>query len=98
MPPKVAIIIYSMYGHIAQMAEAEKAGIEEAGGRVDIYQIEETLSEEVLAKLHAPPKPDYPIMTARALPDYDAFLFGVPTRYGNFPGQWKAFWDTTGGL
>jgi NAD(P)H dehydrogenase (quinone) len=23
---------------------------------------------------------------------------GVPTRYGNFPAQWKAFWDATGGL
>lgn len=28
---------------------------------------------------------------------YDAFLFGIPTRYGNFPAQWKTFWDTTGG-
>lgn len=27
-----------------------------------------------------------------------AFLFGIPTRYGNFPAQWKTFWDTTGGL
>jgi len=24
-------------------------------------------------------------------------LFGIPTRYGNFPAQWKTFWDTTGG-
>lgn len=23
---------------------------------------------------------------------------GIPTRYGNFPAQWKAFWDATGGL
>jgi NAD(P)H dehydrogenase (quinone) len=23
---------------------------------------------------------------------------GIPTRYGNFPAQWKAFWDSTGGL
>lgn len=27
-----------MYGHIAQLAQAEKKGIEEAGGSVDIYQ------------------------------------------------------------
>lgn len=27
----------------------------------------------------------------------DGFLFGIPTRYGNFPAQWKAFWDKTGG-
>jgi len=27
-----------MYGHIKQLAEAGKAGIEAAGGKVDIYQ------------------------------------------------------------
>lgn len=29
---------YSMYGHIRQLAEAEKAGIEKAGGTADLYQ------------------------------------------------------------
>lgn len=29
---------------------------------------------------------------------FKAFLFGIPTRFGNFPAQFKAFWDTTGGL
>lgn len=48
--------------------------------------------------MHAPPKPtDIPVITAAKLEEYDAFLFGIPTRYGNFPAQWKAFWDTTGG-
>ncbi|KIK42330.1 benzoquinone reductase [Suillus luteus UH-Slu-Lm8-n1] len=96
--PKVAIIIYSMYGHIAKMAEAVKSGIESAGGSSTIYQITETLPDEVLAKMHAPAKPAYPIITPSELADFDAFIFGVPTRYGNFPAQWKAFWDGTGGL
>jgi len=30
------------------------------------------------------------------LEQYDAFLLGIPTRYGNFPAQWKTFWDKTG--
>lgn len=96
--PKVAIIIYSMYGHITQLAEAEKKGIEAAGGKAVIYQIPETLPEEVLAKMHAAPKPAYPIASQDTLTEYDAFLFGIPTRFGNFPAQWKAFWDRTGGL
>ncbi|KZS97111.1 flavo protein WrbA [Sistotremastrum niveocremeum HHB9708] len=96
--PKVAIIIYSMYGHIAKMAESVKAGVESAGGKATIYQIPETLPQEVLAKMHAPPKPDYPVISAPELTEFDAFIFGIPTRYGNFPGQWKAFWDTTGQL
>jgi len=99
MAPKIAIVYYSMYGHIAQLAEAEKKGIESAGGTVDVYQLPETLPEEVLSKMHAPPK-DSKIKTLEdpaVLAEYDAFLFGIPTRYGNFPAQWKTFWDKTGG-
>lgn len=98
MAQKVAIIIYSMYHHIATMAEEVKRGIEAAGGSADIYQVPETLSEEVLAKLHAPAKPNYPIATNDTLTSYNAFMFGIPTRYGNYPAQFKAFWDATGGL
>ncbi|KAE9400012.1 flavo protein WrbA [Gymnopus androsaceus JB14] len=98
MAPKVAIVIYSMYGHITKMAEAVKAGVESAGGQVTVYQIPETLPQDVLAKMHAPEKPNYPIIDADKLVEYDAFLFGIPTRYGNFPAQWKTFWDTTGQL
>ncbi|KAG2063801.1 flavoprotein WrbA [Suillus decipiens] len=96
--PKVAIIVYSMYGHIAQLAESVKKGIESAGGSTTIYQIGETLPDDVLAKMYAPPKPSYPIIQPADLANFDAFIFGVPTRYGNFPAQWKAFWDATGGL
>ncbi|TEB31064.1 NADH-quinone oxidoreductase [Coprinellus micaceus] len=96
--PRVAIIIYSMYGHIAKLAMAEKAGIEKAGGKADILQVPETLAKEVLDKMNAPAKSDFPIATPDDLPNYDAYLFGVPTRYGNFPAQWKAFWDATGQL
>ncbi|QEO23417.1 hypothetical_protein [Candidozyma auris] len=80
------------------MAESVKKGVEAAGGKADIYQIPETLSEEVLGKMGAPAKPNYPIATLDTLTSYDAFLFGIPTRFGNYPAQWKTFWDSTGGL
>lgn len=96
--PKVAIIIYTLYGHIAKLAEAEKKGIEAAGGTADIFQVPETLSKEIVTALGGIQKPDYPIATRDTLVEYDAFLFGIPTRFGNFPAQWKAFWDATGGL
>ncbi|KAH3674239.1 hypothetical protein WICMUC_003481 [Wickerhamomyces mucosus] len=98
MAPKVAIIIYTLYGHIASLAEAEKRGIEQAGGEATIFQIPETLSDDILIKLHAPTKPNYPIATIETLVEFDAFLFGIPTRFGNFPAQWKSFWDSTGSL
>ncbi|CAK9437219.1 uncharacterized protein LODBEIA_P15970 [Lodderomyces beijingensis] len=95
---KVAIIIYTLYHHIAQLAEVEKQGIEAAGGEAVIYQVPETLSDDVLTKMHAPAKPNYPIATPETLTEYDAFLFGIPTRFGNYPAQFKSFWDATGGL
>ncbi|RJE20002.1 protoplast secreted protein 2 [Aspergillus sclerotialis] len=98
MAPKIAIVFYSMYGHIQKLAEAEKKGIEAAGGKADLYQIAETLPDEVLQKMHAPAKSSYPVAEPSQLLEYDAILFGIPTRYGNFPAQWKAFWDKTGGI
>ena len=64
-----------------------------------MYQIPETLPQEVLTKMHAPPQAtDVPLLNDPAtLEQYDAVLFGIPTRYGNFPAQWKAFLDKTGG-
>ncbi|GMG00801.1 unnamed protein product [Aspergillus oryzae var. brunneus] len=61
-------------------------------------RIAETLPKEVLDKMHAPDKKDHPIANPEKLKEYDAVLFGIPTRYGNFPAQWKAFWDHTGGI
>ncbi|TFK36589.1 NADH-quinone oxidoreductase [Crucibulum laeve] len=96
--PRVAVVVYSMYGHIAKMAESVKAGIISAGGSADILQVPETLPKEILERLNAPPKPNYPVISSGHLLEYDAFLFGIPTRYGNMPAQWKAFWDSTGHL
>lgn len=80
-----------MYGHIKQLADAEKKGIEKAGGTADLFQVAETLPEEVLTKMHAPPK-DTSVTVLddpTQLLEYDGFLLGIPTRYGNFPAQWK---------
>ncbi|KAG8895654.1 ubiquitinated histone-like protein Uhp1 [Tulasnella sp. 403] len=94
----VAIVIYSMYGHVARLAEAEKAGIEKAGGKAVIYQVPETLPQEVLQKMYAPPKPDYPVIQPDDLIQHDGILLGLATRYGGFPAQMKSFWDSTGQL
>lgn len=61
-------------------------------------RVTETLSNDVLAKMHAPPKSNYPIVEPGQLLQYDGILFGIPTRFGNFPAQWKVFWDKTGGI
>jgi len=96
---KIAIIIYSMYGHVATMAEAIKKGVESTdGAECTIFQVPETLSDEVLAKMGAPAKPDYPVMTADKMEEFDGFLFGLSGRYGMMPAQVKTFMDSTGSL
>ncbi|KAL1898621.1 flavodoxin-like fold protein [Ceratocystis pirilliformis] len=96
---KIAIVYYSMYGHIGKLAAAEQKGVEKAGVTVDLYQVPETLPDEVLAKMYAGPKDaSIPVLSdPKTLDGYDAFLFGIPTRFGNFPAQWKALIDRTGG-
>lgn len=48
--------------------------------------------------MHAPPKGDAPIITASELAEADGVLFGFPTRFGMMAAQFKAFFDSTGGL
>lgn len=100
MAPKLAVVFYSTWGHIATLAKAEAKGIQEAGGTCDLFQVPETLPKDVLEKMHAPPR-DTSIAVLEdpdKLEEYDGFLFGIPTRYGNMPAQWKTFWDKTGGI
>jgi NAD(P)H dehydrogenase (quinone) len=62
-----------------------------------LSQVAETLPEEVLAKMHAPPKKSHPIIDPHTLADADAFIFGFPTRFGTVASQFKHFIDATGG-
>jgi len=48
--PVVFVIYYSMYGHIEKMSQSIKAGLESVGCECRLYQVAETLPEEVLKK------------------------------------------------
>ncbi|GAB2232800.1 hypothetical protein Drorol1_Dr00011859 [Drosera rotundifolia] len=62
------------------------------------YTVPETLPENVLTLMGAPPKSDVPFITPDELGEADGFLFGFPTRFGMMAAQFKAFLDSTGGL
>lgn len=98
MAPRTAIITYSLYHHIHKLALAQQEGIIAAGGVADIFKVPETLPASLVEKLGGIPRPGVAEATPDVLKDYDAFLFGIPTRYGNFPTQFKSFWDQTGAL
>jgi len=87
-----------MYGHVQKLAQAEKKGVEAAGGEAKVFQVQETLPAEVLKAMWAPPKADVPVLNVADLEFADGILFGIPTRYGSLPTQLKAMWDATGQL
>lgn len=82
------------------MAKAVKKGVDSVDGVEGVlYQVPETLSPEILEKIHAPPKNEnVPIITADKLPEADGLIFGIPTRFGSPAAQIKSFLDSTGGL
>ncbi len=100
---KLLVLFYSSYGHIYQMAKAVAEGAKEiAGLEVELKQVPETLSEELLAKIGATEAKKafvhIPVASPDELPNYDAIIFGAPTRFGMIASQMKAFLDATGGL
>ena len=103
MPTKVQVIFYSMYGHVYKMAEAVAEGARGvADTEVTLYQVKETLSDEVLTKMGAiDAKKGWahvPFAEAAQLTEADAIIFGIPTRFGLVVTQMQTFIDTTGGL
>lgn len=97
--PVVYVIYYSTFGHIETLARSVMKGLEESGVHAKLFQVAETLPQEVLEKMHAPPKnPDVPVITVDQLADADGFLFGVPTRFGTTPSQIKNLFDACGKL
>jgi NAD(P)H dehydrogenase (quinone) len=96
---KVLVLYYSMYGHIETMAKAIARGAGGvAGVTVDVKRVPETIPPEALAKMGAKTQYDDPVAEPSDLADYDAIIFGTPTRFGNMTGQMRNFLDQTGGL
>jgi NAD(P)H dehydrogenase (quinone) len=95
---KVLVLYYSSYGHIEKMAVAVAEGVREAGAEATIKRVPELVPEEIARKSHFKLDQAAPIATIDELPNYDAIVFGAPTRFGNMPAQMKNFLDQTGGL
>jgi NAD(P)H dehydrogenase (quinone) len=103
MPTKISIIFYSMYGHIYKMAQAVEAGAKSVSDtQVSLFQVKETLPDEVLTKMGALEAKKawahVPIIQANQLADADALIFGIPTRFGLVVAQMQTLFDATGQL
>jgi NAD(P)H dehydrogenase (quinone) len=96
---KVLVLYYSMYGHIETMAKAMADGVNGVDGvTATIKRVPELVPEEIFKKSGGKGDQVAPIATPGELADYDAIIFGTPTRFGNMASQMRNFLDQTGGL
>ena len=95
---KILVLYYSMYGHIETMAHAVAEGANRVDGvEVVVKRVPETMQAEAFAKAGGKTQ-NAPVATPQELAEYDAIIFGTPTRFGNMSGQMRTFLDQTGGL
>jgi NAD(P)H dehydrogenase (quinone) len=96
---KVLVLYYSFYGHIETMAKAVAEGAREVqGSTVDLKRVPETMPMDLFRQAGGKDNQPAPEAQPSELPNYDAVIFGTPTRFGNMTGQMRTFLDQTGGL
>lgn len=95
---KVLVLYYSSYGHMEQMAKAAAEGVTRAGGEAVVKRVAELVPEELARKSHYKLDQAAPVANVAELPDYDAIILGVPTRYGRMSSQMANFWDQAGAV
>lgn len=97
--PRVLVLYYSSYGHVETMANAVAEGARSVdGATVDIKRVPELVPEEIARKSGYKLDQPAPVAQVADLPNYDAIIFGTPTRYGVAASQMRNFLDQTGGL
>ena len=95
---KVLVLYYSTWGHVEQMAYAAAEGAREAGAEVVVKRVPELVPSHIAEQAHYKLDQAASIATVDELPEYDAIIFGTPTRFGNMTAQMKNFLDQTGAL
>lgn len=95
----VLVLFYSMYGHVETMAKAVAEGARSVTDTdVTLKRVPEVMTKEALAKAGAKQDESIAVAEPEELANYDAIIFGTPTRFGNMTGQMRNFLDRTGGL
>ena len=96
---RVLVVYYSMHGHIEAMADAVAEGARTVDGvEVVVKRVPETIPEDQARAIGVKFDQRAAIATAEELADYDAIIFGTPTRFGNMAAQMRNFLDQTAKL
>jgi NAD(P)H dehydrogenase (quinone) len=93
------ILYYSMYGHVEALAHSVQEGAAAVkGSEAIIKRVPELVPLEIAKKAGAKLDQPAPIAQVAELAEYDAIIFGTPTRFGNMCSQMRNFLDQAGGL
>jgi len=96
---RILVLYYSMYGHVETLAQAVAEGARSvAGVEVTLKRVPELMVEEAARKQGAKLDQPAPVADPKELGNYDAIIFGTPTRFGNMAAQMRNFLDQTGSL
>lgn len=96
---KILVLYYSMYGHMEVMAKAIAEGAAKVDGTdVIIKRVPELMPEDAAKAAGVKLDQEAEVAKPEELGDYDAIIFGSPTRFGNMTAQMRNFLDQTGGL
>jgi NAD(P)H dehydrogenase (quinone) len=94
---KLLVLYYSSYGHVEQMARAQADGAARvAGTQVDVKRVPELVPLDIAKASGFKLDQAAPIAEPEELVNYDGFIFGTPTRFGNMTSQMRNFFDRTG--
>jgi NAD(P)H dehydrogenase (quinone) len=94
---KILVLYYSMYGHVETLAGAIAEGTREVSGvETIIKRVPELMSPEAAKQYGVKLDQAAPLADPKELTDYDAIIFGTPTRFGNMTAQMRSFLDQTG--
>ena len=97
--PNILVVYYSSYGHIEAMAYAQAEGAARVTRtKVTVKRVAELCPLEAAQASGFKLDQAAPLATPDELDQYDAILFGTPTRFGNMAAQMRNFLDQTGAL
>jgi len=96
---KVLVLYYSSWGHIEAMAYAQAEGAARVpGAEVIVKRVAELTPLDVAKAAGYKLEQAAPLASPDELEQYDAILFGTPTRFGNMAAPMRLFLDQTGNL
>jgi NAD(P)H dehydrogenase (quinone) len=95
----ILVVYYSSYGHIEQMAGAQAEGVRRVPGvSVTVKRVPELVPADIAKASGFRLDQPAPIAEPEELENYDALIFGTPTRFGNMASQMRNYLDRTGAL